>query len=121
MTRLLFFFAVPLMFCGCLSILPEGDAPKGRITDNARRKTATQEELENACATALAAHILLNADTIKAIDAADAPSERVMQSVSGVTGTQCIKGAFYRLEFKDGVFKLVSGKTLLHWQYPEKE
>lgn len=120
MTRLLFFFAVPLMFCGCLSILPEGDAPKGRITDNARRKTATQEELENACATALAAHILLNSG-VSAIEAADSPSARVIQSVSGVTGTQCIKGAFFRLEFKDGVFKLVSGKNLQHWQYPENE
>ena len=119
MKRLLLFCAVPLLFSGCLSILPDGKAPEGRITDNTAQKTVTPEELENAASTALTAYILLN-DTVQTIEPADTASARVLESVSGVTGIKIIRNALYRLEMKNGVFQLRSKSGTPCWQYPEK-
>ena len=112
--------AAVFMLCGCMSFLPAGVAPEGKITDNTGNAATTQEELENAAATSLCAYIMLNNPT-RTINAADAPSSRVLQNVSGVTGVQQRKNAIYRLEMSNGTFKLFSGKNLLHWQYPEKQ
>ena len=115
------FLLVPVLFFGgCLAILPDGKAPEGKITDNNPVQTAaTQEELENLAATSLCAYIMMH-DVVSSVNAADLPSTRVLTGISGITGVQNNKYALYRLEFKNGVFRLVSGKNILLWQYPEK-
>ena len=105
---------------GCLAILPSGKAPEGRITDNTMQQSAlTQNELEAQAATSLCAYMMLNTPAME-INAVDQPSARVLKSVAGVIGIQSRTSAVLRLEMKDGVFRLISGKDTLHWQYPEK-
>ena len=109
-----------LLLGGCLTILPDGKAPEGKITDNTpAQSAATQEELENLAATSLCAYIMMH-NSVQTVNAADLPSARVLTSISGITGVQNNKHSLCRLEFKNGVFKLISGKNILHWQYPEK-
>lgn len=106
---------------GCLTFLPSGKAPEGKITDNntIQQGSLSQDELEAQAATSLCAYMMLNSPAME-INAVDQPSARVLKSVAGVIGIQNRTSAVLRLEMKDGVFRLVSGKDTLLWQYPEK-
>lgn len=115
------FLLMPVLFAGgCQAILPDGKAPEGKITDNAPVQTAvTQEELENLASTSLCAYIMMH-NFEQAVNAKDLPSAKVLSSISGITGVKNSRNAILRLEFKNGIFRLFSGKDIQLWQYPEK-
>ena len=119
--------AVVLSGSGCLSILPGGKAPEGRITDNSSgTSTLTVAELENNAATSLAAFLLTYPERRTIISCGDAHSEKLLLQISAVTGTTTDKDADLVLEFSAAgnkpFFKLYDRKNRkIIWRYPEQD
>ena len=109
-----------LLLAGCNVLLPGGNAPEGRITDNTQNHAAaTKEEFENHAATSLCAHILMG-EPIAAVCCTDEQTERILAKITAVTGTASDKNASLRLTKRNNAVVLLSEEGKILWQYPAK-
>lgn len=117
-----FFLALPFVFllAGCNVMLPAGNAPEGKITDNsAGMQSVTAEEFENHAATSLSAY-MLSGNILTSLNCTDEASVRVLEKISSVTGTVFNKKSPCRLRRRSSSFVLLSESNEILWQYPSK-
>jgi hypothetical protein len=120
MNKLCLAIPVLLVLCGCHIFLPAGDPPEGRITDNTLHNAVTPHELRNQAVTALTAFLLTHPQ-VSSISVSDKEAQSVLKEASSVAGVAAEESAAYKLEYKDGIYKLYNKDKSEIWQYPANE